>query len=109
MLKYLLTGEMTRQEIRIKLSVPCRPVWTMDPAGPVLLIEVGEESPEEGHGANLICTKLASFFRECGLTFFGAQSNIGLLRFSRMWKLGFLGGSSSLSGVGGLLVNGTEC
>ena len=43
------------------------------------------------------------------LTFFGAQSNIGLLRFSRMWKLGFLGGSSSLSGVGGLLVNGTEC
>ena len=43
------------------------------------------------------------------LTFFGAQSNIGLLRFSRMWKLGFLGGSSSLSGVGGLLVSGTEC
>lgn len=84
----------------------------MDPAGPVLLIEVGEESPEEGHGANLICTKLAScsFFRECGLTFFGAQSNIGLLRFSRMWKLGFFGGSSSLSGgAGGLLVSGTEC
>ena len=58
MLKYLLTGEMTCQEIRIKLSLPCRPVWTMDPAGPVLLIEVGEERPEEGHGANLVCTKL---------------------------------------------------
>ena len=36
-------------------------------------------------------------------TFFGAQSNIGRLRFSRMWKLGFLGGSRSLSGVLGLV------
>ena len=36
-------------------------------------------------------------------TFFGAQSNIGRLRFSRMWKLGFLGGSRSFSGVLGLI------
>ena len=30
----------------------------MDPAGTILLIEMGEESPEEGHGTNLKACKL---------------------------------------------------
>ena len=88
----------------------------MDPAGSVVFIQMGEESPKEGHGANLKrYTKLASccpLYCENGkvdaLTFFGAQSNIGLLRFSKMWKLGFFGGSSSVSGVRGLESSGTE-
>ena len=41
------------------IFVPCRPVWSMDPNGPIFFIQMREDSPKESHGTNLEYTKYA--------------------------------------------------
>ena len=41
------------------IFVPCRPVWSMDPNGPIFFIQMREDSPKESHGTNLEYAKRA--------------------------------------------------